>query len=78
MKGMRMAYADDLTIITGRVKHNQQVLDAIAGWLQWTKTMKAKPAKCRSLAAKFFISGAERLKWEPHSKRAYSTFDPSS
>ena len=28
-KGMRKAYADDLTIITGRLIHNQQVLNAV-------------------------------------------------
>ena len=61
MKGMRKAYADDLTIITGRVIHNQQVLNAVAAWLEWTKTMRAKPVKCRSLAAKFFTSQVARL-----------------
>ena len=44
-----MAYADDLTIITGRVRNSQTVLNSTGEWLHWTKTMKAKPSKCRPL-----------------------------
>jgi len=76
LKSLRKAYADDLTIITNRVQNNQLVLDSINSWLHWTKTMKAKPTKCRTLAAKLFTPGKVRLLWEPHVPKPYSTFDP--
>jgi hypothetical protein len=76
LRSLRKAYADDLSIITGRPLSNQLVLNSVAEWLHWTKTMKAKPPKCRSLAAKFFSSEKDRIQREPHSAQAYSTFDP--
>ena len=76
IKSLRKAYPDDLTIITSRIKHSQKVLNAVVEWLLWTKTMRAKPVKCRTLAAKFFTSKTDRFRWEPHTDQVYSTFDP--
>jgi len=76
LKSLLMAYADDLTIITGRPRDSQKVLDTTGEWLNWTITMKAKPPKCRALAAKVFTSGADRIRWEPHSTKPFSSFDP--
>ena len=77
LKSLRKAYADDLTIITARVQTNQLVLNSVIAWLRWSITMKAKPTKCRALAAKFFTSKQDRLRCEPHNRTLYSTFDPS-
>ena len=72
---MCKAYADDLTIITGRVKNNQIILNRIGAWLSWTRTMKAKPTKCKTLATSK-IAKEKRLIMEPHTKNVYTTFDP--
>ena len=73
---LRKAYADDLTLITDRVPKAQEVLDKMTLWLNWSQTMKAKPKKCRALAAKLFQSAEQRTEWSPHSGKAFSTFDP--
>ena len=41
-------YADDIGILTNLEKDNQEVLNSIQEWLIWTKTMKAKPKKCKA------------------------------
>ena len=51
---MRKAYADDLTLIASRLQDVQKILDLMVIWLNWSRTMKAKPKKCRALAAKLF------------------------
>ena len=38
--------------------------------------MRAKPAKCRALAAKFFKGNDQRAKWKPFQGSTYATFDP--
>jgi len=42
-------YADDISIITNSVKHNQELLVCTDRFLDWSVTLKAKPAKCRCL-----------------------------
>ena len=44
------AFADDLNITTRSPKGNQTVLDLTDTWLSWTRTMRAKPRKCVSIA----------------------------
>ena len=73
---MRKAYADDLTVISNRPDRLQAILDQISLWLDWSRTMKAKPKKCRALAAKVFNSEEQICLWEAHSSTVYSTFDP--
>ena len=53
---------------------NQRALDLTDVFLRWTRCMKAKPAKCRSLAAKAFTAARSRIK--PFTRRQYSSFDP--
>ena len=39
------AYADDLTLLNHNSADAQHTLNLINMWLQWSKTMKAKPSK---------------------------------
>ena len=41
-------YADDIGVLTNLNIDNQEVLDSIQEWLEWSKTMKAKPKKCKA------------------------------
>ena len=52
LKQMQKAYADDLTLISGNVEGCKELLHLVETFLRWTRTMKAKPSKCRSLAMK--------------------------
>ena len=51
---MITAYADYLEIITSIPEGNQLLLNKTDLFLTWTKAMKAKPTKCKSLACKKF------------------------
>ena len=51
---MISAYADNLEIITSSPEGNQILLNETDQFLTWTKTMNAKPTKCKSLACKKF------------------------
>ena len=44
-----LAYADDLTLIASNEKDCQCLLNALGKFLSWSRTMKAKPSKCKSL-----------------------------
>ena len=44
------AYADDLTLIAKSKGAAEMMLRTVERFLQWSATMKAKPAKCRSLS----------------------------
>ena len=72
---MDQAYADDLTIITDTSKSNQKVLDQTDTWLDWTKTMKAKPAKCVSAAFRQFTNGSNNG-FIPLTGTVYAPYDP--
>ena len=52
LKQLQKAYADDLTLIAGNVKGCKELLHLVETFLKWTRTMNAKPSKCRSLAMK--------------------------
>ena len=43
-------YADDIGILSEFCGANQEIIDCIQEWLIWSKTMKAKPRKCRATA----------------------------
>ena len=49
-KQTQKAYADDLTIITDIVDECKELLHLVETFLNWTRTMKAKHTKCKSLA----------------------------
>ena len=71
---LHIAYADDLTIVTKTPKANQKTLDEVQSFLEWTRTMAAKPSKCRSLARKVFMLSSNddrRYDWS----KSYSSYD---
>jgi len=73
------AYADDLHITTTTKEENQEALDSCQEWLVWSRTMKAKPKKCKSLARKAFATTAQRRSEDYQSATtwdAYSAYDP--
>jgi hypothetical protein len=70
------AYADDLNLTTDTSKNNQKVLNRTDEWLEWTKTMKAKPTKCISLAYRQFKPETNQLGFVPLSNTIYAPYDP--
>ena len=70
------AYADDLTLITHNVSDNQKAINKTQLWLEWSKTMFAKPNKCISLAFKMFQKTIKNEIYHPISDVLYSAFDP--
>ena len=47
---VQKAYADDLTLILKNEPGCEELLHLVETFLNWTRIMKAKPSKCRSLA----------------------------
>ena len=58
---MDQTYADDLAITTKDAISNQKVIDRCDIWLEWTKTMAAKPTKCVSTAYRQFPRNTKPL-----------------
>lgn len=75
LRTLRKAYADDLTLLMDRVDKAKVVLADMVKWLSWSITMKAKPAKCRVIAAKYF-NDTERAKLKPFRSTIFSPYDP--
>ena len=72
-----LAYADDLKLTTSTAEKNQAGLDTVDRFLNWTRTMSAKPRKCKSLGLKVWTSsdeneGRKRLDVE----KRFGAFDP--
>lgn len=68
-------FADDLAIVTSRPLENQQMINHVDDFLDWTKCMIAKPAKCLSIAYTQFKPGCKH-KYTPVDGLVYSSFDP--
>ena len=69
------AYADDVELITQTPDQMQLLLDELQDQLDWSRCLKLKPIKCRSLAFRSFTK--EHAKFTPHFKHLkYSAFDP--
>ena len=75
---MHKAYADDLQLSTKTPVGHQHVLNQVMTWLNWTRTMKAKPSKCISLAFRQFKQkGVTSSKgYVPAHDTIYSAYDP--
>ena len=74
---MDQAYTDDLALTTRTKKDNQLVLDRTDMWLEWTKTMKAKPKKCVSTAFRQFKPGMKpKDGCIPLTDHVFSPYDP--
>jgi hypothetical protein len=70
-----LAYADDLSIIARDAKKCQLSLDVIDDFLSWTRTMAAKPIKCKSLAYKQWTPN-DNKKYVRLLNNAFTPFDP--
>jgi hypothetical protein len=73
---MDKAYADDLNLTTIDSASNQIVLNTTDTWLNWTRTMKAKPKKCVSFAQRKFTPGSSRGGFVAIKDTIYSPYDP--
>ena len=68
----QLVYADDHTTVNSSIEDAQHTLRVISSWLEWTKCMKAKPRKCRSLG----LSLSElKFRTPSPSDKTYSAFD---
>ena len=81
LKGSRvtihdLAYADDLSLVARSVTKAQMSLDLTDRFLTWTRTMAAKPGKCRSLALKFWSKADERAGRSRLLPHVYAPYDP--
>ena len=68
------AYADDLTLIAKNPEGYQQLISVVDDFLKWTRTMKAKPVKCKSHAMKKFVPSKQQ-KQDGH-MTLYVAYDP--
>ena len=70
-------FADDNTIISELPEANQVMLTKSTEWLEWTRTSKAKPSKCRAIAFKRFDLRAKNPgKYKKLQDKQYSAYDP--
>ena len=68
-------YVDDLTVITATACHNQQLLDLVTKFLEWSG-MQAKPCKCRTFAHRGFSRDGRNLGFQPINDTMFSAYDP--
>ena len=71
-----LAYADDLSIVARSVDKAQEALNLVDRFLLWSRTMAAKPSKCRSLALKYWSDADMRAGRTRFVEHAYAPFDP--
>src|ERR1700760_25794 len=69
-------YADDIETVGESPEQCQHSIDAFQKALEWTKTMKAKAIKCRSLAFRKFRKEEKQTKFKRVQATQYSSFDP--
>ena len=69
------AYADDVSTITSLPSENQRCIDRFVELLSWTRTMRLKPVKCRSLAFRLFDDRPSQYTPAQPGHR-HSSFDP--
>jgi len=69
------AYADDVELVASSPKDCQKSVDTFQVALLWTQTLKAKPAKCRSLAFRLFRR-QEKTEFKRVLSSMYSSYDP--
>ena len=70
------AYADDLELTTTTPWGHQEVLLQVDDWLDWTMTMRAKPAKCVCLGFRQFRRDAPVSEYVPVDDSIYSAYYP--
>ena len=73
---MSRAYADDLNFSARTPKGLQKACDVTDVFLQWSKTMKAKPRKCIAVGFRQFDKRTDSGKYKRHHNTRYSPYDP--
>ena len=68
------AYADDLQLSASTPAKAQASLDTTDRWLTWTRTMQAKPRKCKQVGYRQFRPGS-RSQFTPYNKTVFSPYD---
>ena len=68
-------YADDVELVAKGPKECQKSINAFQTALEWTQTLKPKPAKCRALALRLFRPD-EKCDYKRILSTQYSCFDP--
>jgi len=68
-------YADDVELVASSVRDCQESINCFQKALEWSRTLKAKPAKCRSLAFRLFRP-EEKTDFKKILPTQYSCFDP--
>ena len=68
-------YADDVELVASSPKDCQKSVDDFQVALRWTLTLKAKPAKCRSLAFRLFRQ-QEKTEYKRVLSSMYSSYNP--
>jgi len=71
------AYADDLKLHSRSTKHCQSSINMIDKFLSWTRTMAAKPPKCKSLAFKYWSKADDRMNRKRLIPISFPPFDPA-
>ena len=67
---MPKPYADDLTLTAKDPEKCQILLNSVDEFLTWTRTMKAKPVKCKAHAMKKFVPNMQ-MRQEGHKTQKY-------
>ena len=70
------AYADDLALSASSPKGAQQACDVCDIFLEWSKTMRAKPRKCIAMGFRQFDKRTDSGKYKKHKNVKYAPFDP--
>ena len=71
------AYADDIQITASKPDYNQKLLNYVDKFLNWSRTMEAKPSKCCTLAMKTFDHRYINKSLIPLGNCRYSHYDPN-
>ena len=69
-------YADDIELITSTGPKLQSAVDAFQSGLQWTRTLRLKPSKCRVLAFRKFRKDEKQTLYKRRQDTMYSSYDP--
>jgi hypothetical protein len=70
-----LAYADDLSVVAKSAAACQETLNLVDYFLKWTRTMAAKPRKCKSLGFKEWVKSDEH-KFTRLLNKKFTPFDP--
>ena len=75
-KSLTRAYADDLALSASTPAKMQRACNICDKFLEWTKTMRAKPRKCVAVGYRQFDKRSDKGKYKKHRNVKYAPFDP--